>query len=199
MRLSRDRTIINRTGPGMKRTLLLTLPLLLCLSACQSILPENDSSLFGELRGGSFVLHRDVVIAPGYTHIVFQEGTAAHGASEFQPRCELEVKRIMDTPQTIPAGSFRIGRVLGNQRYVRYPPGGIMLAAAGDTIRLAGDDSNEWLMYTYRMQLLSEEQKETPALICGGAYNYPFYARYPTFQEMRDSLGDYATLTLRSE
>jgi hypothetical protein len=87
--------------------------------------------------------------------------------------------------------------VLGDQRYVKHPPGGIKLAAAGDAIRLAGDDSNEWLMYTFRMQLLSDAQAETPTLVCGGAYNFPFYARYPTLQEMRDALGDYATLTLR--
>jgi hypothetical protein len=181
----------------MIRTLQLILPVLL-LTACQSdMLSWRGNLLFSELPGGSFVLHRDVVIAPGLAHIVFQDGTAAHGASEFQPRCELVVKHIMDTPQTIPAGNFRIGRVLGNQRYVKHPSGGIKLAAAGDAIRLAGDDSNEWLMYTFRMQLLSDAQAETPTLVCGGAYNFPFYARYPTLQEMRDALGDYATLTLR--
>lgn len=183
----------------MKLTLLRLLPLLLSLTACQSILPENNHLLFRELSGGTFVLHRDVVIAPGYAHIVFQEGAAAHGANEFLPRCELAVRRIMETPQTIPAGSFRIGAVRGLQRYVDHPSGRILLAAASDTIRLAGDDSNEWYMYTYWMQLLSDERTETPALVCGGAYNYPFYTRHPTLQEMREALGDYATLTLRSD
>ena len=183
----------------MNRALLLLLPLLACLPACQSLLPGDSHLLFRELSGGTFVLHRDVVIAPGYAHIVFQDGTAAHGANEFQPRCELEVRRIMETPQTIPAGSFRIGAVRGLQRYVDHPADRIRLATASDTIRLAGDDSNEWYMYTYWMQLLSDEQRETPALTCGGAYNFPFYARHPTYEEMRTALGDYATLTLRSD
>ncbi|MEN8106580.1 MAG: hypothetical protein ABFS22_01080, partial [Pseudomonadota bacterium] len=78
-----------------------------------------------------------------------------------------------------------------------HPPVRIVLAAASDAVQLAGDSSSEWYMYTYRMQLLSEQQEEAPVLICGGAYNYPFYARYPTLQEMHDALGDYATLTLR--
>ena len=104
----------------------------------------------------------------------------------------------METAQTIPAGHFRIGKVRGVQRYVRQP-GVNMLAAAGGAIQLADDSSNEWYMYTYHMQLLSEEQTEPPVLICGGAYNYPFYARYPTLQEIREALGDYASLTLAGE
>jgi hypothetical protein len=183
----------------MIRALLVTCPLLLILAACQSILPEDNSLLFRELPGGSFILHRDVTIAPERTRIIFQDGTAAHGASEFEPRCELEVRRLLETPQTIPAGSFRIGRVIGILRYVRQPVGRTLLAAAGDEIRLAGDDSNEWYMQTYRMQLISEEQPDAPVLICGGEYNFPFYARYPTLQEMRAALGDYATLSLRDE
>ena len=183
----------------MKRNLLTNLFLLLCLTGCESgFPPRSDDSLFGRLSGGSFVLHREVSIDPSYAHIVFQGGVAAHGASEFEPRCELEVRKVLETSQTIPAGNFRIGKVRGVQRYVRQP-GANMLAAAGGAMQLADDSSNEWYMYTYHMQLLSEEQAEPPVLICGGAYNYPFYARYPTLQEIREALGDYASLTLAGE
>jgi hypothetical protein len=183
----------------MKHNLLTNLFLLLCLAGCQAgISLQSDDSLFGRLSGGSFVLHRDVSIGPSYAHIVFQGGVAAHGASEFEPRCELEVRKVMETTQTIPAGHFRIGKVRGVQRYVGQP-GANMVAAAGGAIQLADDSSNEWYMYTYHMQLLSEEQAEPPVLICGGAYDYPFYARYPALQEIREALGDYATLTLAGE
>ena len=155
----------------MKRNLLTNLFLLLCLTGCESgFPPRSDDSLFGRLSGGSFVLHREVSIGPSYAHIVFQGGVAAHGASEFEPRCELEVRKVLETTQTIPAGHFRIGKVRGVQRYVRQP-GANMLAAAGGAMQLADDSSNEWYMYTYHMQLLSEEQADPPVLICGGAYN----------------------------
>ena len=180
----------------MTRSLLLLIPALL-LTACQSMLPKDGNVLFRKLPGGTFVLHREVVIAPGLAHITFQDGAAAYGASEFHPRCELEVKFIMDTPQTIPAGSYRIGAVRGLQRYVNRPPGGIRLANAGDTLQLADSGTDEWLMHTYWMQLLRDEQEDTPNLICGGAYGFPYYAHYPTLQEIRDSLGNLATLTLR--
>jgi len=178
--------------------LFLLLPVaLLFLTACQGgALPRPGGTLFEQLSGGQFTLHRDITIAPGRVRIIFQEGAAGYGASEYQPRCELEVRDILETPQTIPAGSYRIGKVIGMQRYVRRPAEGTLLAAGGDALRLADDTSNEWYMYTYRMQLLNEQQADAASLVCGGAYNFAFYARYPTLQEMRDSLGDYATLTL---
>jgi len=171
---------------------------LLFLTACQGgTLPRPGYTLFEQLSGGRFTLHRDITIAPGRVRIIFQEGVASYGASEIKPRCELEVKDILETPQTIPAGSYRIGKVIGMQRFVNRPAAGTLQAAAGDTLRLADDSSNEWYMYTYRMQLLNEQQADVASLVCGGDYKFAYYARYPTLQEMRDSLGNYATLTLQ--
>ena len=181
----------------MIRPLLAFSAMLLFLTACQSdALRRPEALLFEQLAGGQFTLHRDITIAPGRVRVIFQEGTASQGASEYKPRCELEVSLILDTPQTIPAGSYRIGKVRGMQRFVNRPTDRIMLAAVGDPVQLADDTSNEWYMYTYRMQLLDEHQADTLTLICGGAYNFAFYARYPTLQEMRTALGNYATLTL---
>jgi hypothetical protein len=182
---------------GMIRPVLVILPLLLFLTACQSdALRRPEALLFEQLAGGQFTLHRDITINPGRVRVIFQQGTASPGATELQPRCELEVRRILETPQTIPAGSYRIGKVRGMQRFVKRPTDGVMLAAVGDPVQLADDTSNEWYMHTYIMQLLSEQQEDAPTLVCGGAYNFAFYARYPTLQEMRTALGDYATLTL---
>jgi len=184
---------------GMIRTLLALPAVLLLLTACQtSGLTGAHATLFGQLSGGTFILHRAVSIPPGSVRVIFQQGVAGHGATELQPRCELEVRRIMETPQTIPAGSFRIGKVRGMQRFVKYQPDRILLAAIDEPVRLANDGDNQWYMYTYRMQLLSDRsQDEAPTLVCGGAYNFAFYARYPTLQEMHEALGDYATLTLQ--
>jgi hypothetical protein len=170
---------------------------LLFLTACQSgPLRHPESLLFGQLAGGQFNLHRDVTIDTGRVRVIFQQGTVSQGASENLPRCELEVRQILDTPQTIPAGSYRIGKVRGMQRFVNRTRAGIMLASAANPMQLADDTSNEWYMYTYRMQLLDERQEEAPTLVCGGAYNFAFYARYPTLHEMQNALGEYATLTL---
>jgi len=177
--------------------LLVLLSLLLPLAACQSGGPaRSEATLFAQLAGGQFILHRSVSIPPGRVRVIFQQGTAGQGASELQPRCELEVRDILETPQTITAGSYRIGKVRGMQRFVKRLSERIMLAGIGDPVLLADDTSNEWYMHTYIMQLQSETQEDAPTLVCGGAYNFAFYARYPTLEEMRVALGDYATLTL---
>jgi hypothetical protein len=193
----RLRDVTTGARHGLIRPFLAFSIVLLLLTACQSdALQRPQALLFEQLAGGQFTLHRDITIAPGRVRIIFQEGVASQGASELKPRCELEVNLILETPQTIHAGSYRIGKVRGMQRFVNRPTDRIMLAAVGDPVQLADDTSNEWYMYTYRMQLLDERQTDTPTLICGGAYNFAFYARYPTLQEMRTALGNYATLTL---
>ena len=52
-------------------------------------------------------------------------------------------------------------------------------------------------MHTYHMKLQSDVHTDAPALICGGAYNFAFYVRYPDLQDMQTALGDYALLKLR--
>ncbi len=195
----RQWNIVATAMQNVIHTLVSLSAILLLLAACQSGGPARpDATLFEQLPGGEFILHRSVSIPPGRVRVIFQQGVADHGASELQPRCELEVRRILDRPQTIPAGNYRIGKVRGMQRFVRIQSKSLMLAAIGGPILLADDTSNEWYMYTYRMQLLNDQfPDEAPTLVCGGAYNFAFYARYPTLQEMREALGDYATLTLK--
>jgi len=181
--------------PGRVTVVLIAL---LWLAGCQHVMPaQAPGLLFERLEGGQFSLRRDVTIPAGHVKVIFQNGHAALGASEYEPRCELEVRHIMETSQIIPAGDYRIGKVLGLLRYVDRQPDGLKLAAAGARVHFADDGFNDWSMHTYRMQLLDDRQSDPPALTCGGAYNYPFYSRYPTLQEMRESLGEYATLSLR--
>jgi hypothetical protein len=168
----------------------------LVLASCQTGLNVRmGGTLFRELPGAEFILHKDITIVPGRVRVIFQEGVLAHAASEFEPHCELEVRKIREAPQTVPAGSYRIGTVRGDIHYVRHLHNKLMLAALGD-MTLASDSSSEWYMYAYHMTLLSELHQAAPTLICGGAFNYPFYADYPGMQEIQEALGDYATLRL---
>jgi hypothetical protein len=82
-------------------------------------------------------------------------------------------------------------------RYVLRPDENIMLAAAGGWQLATGGTDSQWYMRTYHMKLQSDVHAEAPALICGGAYNYAFYVRYPSMEEMLAALGDYAVLKLR--
>ena len=167
------------------------------LSACQSGLQvSTGGGHFEDLSVTSFVLHRDVRISPRQAHVVFQGSAREAGRGEYAPHCELEVRQVREEAQTVRAGSFAITGIRGVTHYVKRPDRRVQLAAA-DGFHLVSDDSGEWIMLAYHFSLHSDEQPDVMRLICGGAYNFPFYARYPDREEIELALGDTASLTFR--
>jgi hypothetical protein len=153
--------------------------------------------MFRALPGGEFILHEEITIAPGRVRMSFQDGAAAYAYGEYYPHCDLVLPEITEEPQIIPAGSYRIGRVIGQTHYVSRPQGPVLLAAAwGGSNLLASSSDSFWYMFAYHMSLHAETPPEQLTLICGGAYDFPFYVKYPSLAEMQASLGEYATLKL---
>ena len=167
------------------------------LSACQSgfQVGTGDGNFQG-LSATSFELHQDIRIPPRQAHAAFQRGTREPGAGEFAPHCELEVRQVLEEAQTVRAGVFDITGVRGFTHYVRRPARRIQLAAA-DGFQLVSDDSGEWIMLAWHFTLHSDEQPDVMRLICGGAYDYPYYARYPDIEDMRLALGDVGSIVFR--
>lgn len=180
------------------RSVLLVLAAILSLAACRAGMQlSGGHTLFGTLPGSEFILHADIIIPPGQLRASFQGGKLLNGASEFEPRCELELRNFSKEPQTIHAGTYTIGTVRGMDRYVLRPDEKMLVAAAG-ILQLASDaGDSQWYMRTYHMKLQSDKQEEVPVLICGGAYDYAFYVRYPDLQDINAALGDHAVLKLR--
>ncbi len=175
----------------------LLLCLLPALTACQSgVLVDRGDGQFQPLIATRLVLHEDVRIPPRQSHVAFQRGSRQPGAGEFAPHCELEVKQVLEEAQTVRAGIFEITRILGVTHYVKRGKRNIRLAA-GDDFQLLADDSSEWIMMAYHFTLHSDEQPGVTRLLCGGAYNYPYFARYPSIEDMRLALGDVATVVLQ--
>jgi hypothetical protein len=170
---------------------------MLAVAACKNAPQmETSQSLFHTLPGSDFILHSDIVIPPGRLRAYFQGGKLLSGASDFEPRCELELRRFSDEPQTIHAGTYRIVTVRGIDRYTLYPDEKIQLVAA-EILQLASDGGDsQWYMHTYHMKLQSDVYTDAPALICGGAYNFAFYIRYPDLEEILAALGDHASIIL---
>ena len=169
--------------------------LLAGVSACQSgLLIESSNDKFQQLSVGTLVLHKDIHIPARQSHAVFQGSGFTYGSGEYAPHCALEIRTVKETPQTVHAGVFEVTSVIGMTHYVQRPHR-IQLAAMGDFQMLA-DDSGEWIMQAYHFSLHSKDQPDVSRLICGGAYGFPFYARYPDEQDIRQSLGEWATLSL---
>ena len=175
---------------------LLPVVLLPVLPACQSgLLVATGDNDYRALSASTLVLHHDIRIPPRQSHVVFQGGAFGYGSGEYAPHCELEVRTVQETAQLVRAGVFDITSVRGITHYVQRPRR-VQLAAACDFRLLADGDSGEWIMLAYHFSLHAAEQPDVIRLICGGAYDFPFYARYPDEQEIRQSLGDAATLSL---
>ena len=176
---------------------LLLLSVLPALPACQSsLLVANGDGQFEPLTVTSLVLHEDVRIPPRQAHAAFQRGSQQSGAGEYSPHCELEVRQVFEEAQTVLAGRFEITQIRGVTHYVKRGKHTIHLAA-GDGFQLLADDSNEWIMLAYHFRLHSDTQPNVLQLMCGGAYNFPFFARYPDVEDMRLALGNAATLILQ--
>ena len=180
----------------MKICSLLVLSLLPILTACQyGFQASGGPNLFRDMQGGEFVLHEDIVVTSGRSHVVFRGDASIQGGSEYYPHCELEVQQVLDTPQTVHADTFTMGKVRGMTHYVMRTAGKLMLAAA-EGFRLVSGDSSEWIMRAYHISLHSEVQPQVRTLVCGGAYNYSYYAHYPSLHEIALALGDAATVRL---
>lgn len=181
------------------RTILITGFCLLSVTACTpGSRQSGEGNMFRALPGGEFVLHKAITIAPGRVRMSFQGGAPAYAYGEFYPHCALVLPEISAEPQIIPARSYRIDRVVGQTHYVSRPQSGPLLLAAarGGNVLLASDPGPDWYMFAYHMSLHAETPPERLTLVCGGAYDYPFYVKYPSLAEMQASLGEYATLNL---
>ena len=173
------------------------------LAACGPLSIRNEATReYVPLRDASLELHRDVVVPPGRARVFFQEGAAQPAINEYRPHCELTVKRLADTPQTIHADRFTVERVSADNLHV-VTSGDVVVAVMAD-FQLAsggggGDGGNGEgrLMKIYTLYLHSDRQPDVLSLVCGGAFNFPALAIRPSLQDIETALGGYATLQLR--
>jgi hypothetical protein len=167
------------------------------LSACGPMtIRDTATHTFVPIQGWVLELHQDVTIPPNRTRIFFQEGRASYGINEYEPHCQLRVRPISERPQPVHADRFTIEKVFGNvDSIVSNDP--IRLAAAGTAVVMGGGgdgDGPSRVIYFYFMGLHSDKQPDVSYLVCGGALDDAALARYPTLQEIRTAMGDYATL-----
>ncbi|MEE8428139.1 MAG: hypothetical protein V3S33_01375 [Gammaproteobacteria bacterium] len=134
------------------------------------------------------VLHRAVVIAPGYARVYFQNGQAAPATNEFEPYCRLELRQVLPIPQTIHPDEFVITKVAYDTTHVA--------AVFGLKLAHGGGGGVSDIIKVWRMRLHSEQQPDVLHLVCGGAVNAPSRARTPSVTQIRAALGSYASLRL---
>lgn len=193
-------THIRRKEPipyGKVRVAVYALTLLLAvgvmLSGCRPYAVRNAADASSHHRsvpvGTVLVLHRELTIAPTYARVFFQNGHAGSAISEYQPHCQLEVRRVLPVTQTVQPDEFVIRKVVYDIIDVAAAPGvklaWIMSGAGGEVSDI---------MMAWDMRLHSDKQPQVVKLMCGGAFDSPGRARLPSLEEMRAALGSYASL-----
>ena len=150
------------------------------------------------IQGWVLELHKDIDIPPRRTRVFFQEGRMLYGINDYKPHCQLRVRDISEQSQSVHADRFTIDNVYGAEDEI-VSNDRIRLAAAGGAVIAGGNgggNGENRLMYFYFMGLHAEKQTNVTYLVCGGALEDPAFAKYPTIQEIRAAMGDYATLIL---
>lgn len=159
---------------------------------------DAATSTYVPVENGEVTLHRPLTVAPGRTRVYLQGGEVSGAINEFEPHCQFRVREIAEHSQRIEPDRFAVGRVFGTEDQVVMRDT-IRLASAAATTLVdggGGDGSGESrIMYIYFMTLNSPRQPQVTYLACGGAMLEPSLAEYPTLQEIRSALGEYATLT----
>jgi hypothetical protein len=179
---------------------ILTLCLSLLVSACTSIpLTASDPGL-NTIRTGSILkLNQPLTIPALKVRTSIQNGEATASVDPSEPYCEIEINTILETSTTLPAGDYKITRVLQYE----YPFSSVkpdskkMVASASETtawesLAMASPDS--FWHYTTAFRLESNLHPDIRQLECGTVFDSGYFARHITIREFEILAGDVMTL-----
>ena len=145
--------------------------LLVCaflLSGCQTAGSTDPASIAFRIPTGSkLVLHKELTIPEGRSHIMLQHGQVANAANEWDVNCRFEVRDL--GPRAIHPDSFLITRYSSQRAWVNQPT----------------------LMRFYKeFHLQSETQPDIMPMVCQD-WADPMMGRPVTVQEVEEALGGY--------
>jgi hypothetical protein len=174
------------------------IPLFL-LQACTPLtIRDTTTNAYVPMQTGSLELHREVRFPRERTRVYFQDGELVPTLNEFKPHCQLEISPLRDEVQTVRPDRFEITWISTRiDPVVMMQP--VRLAAVGMGVGAffcGGDGGVTRQAQVFLFRLHSERQPQVRQLNCGGAFEDPGLAKWPTLQDIARALGDHATLRL---
>lgn len=174
------------------------------LSACNfSLLPLTVSGV-PLSDTASLTINEQISIKPENTRVFIQDGIVVSQFNHYKHNCNLEVrKRDNDNFQFINPGLYRIHSIRNTmENVVRFTPGEtVKLAFQGSQEHIPGlllaevDDSPSDI-YLGMHFYLEGEDSNVMRLSCRGALAPPWDAQPPTLAQIRQALGNLATLEI---
>ena len=168
--------------------------LTIALGSCAPYVVRNPASPYSVVPVGSvLVLHRNVTIPPGQTRAYFQRGKQVSSTDEYVPQCQLEVRDLRQVPQTVHPGRFVVTRLQSDVRSVAYSGGFRFVRVRGGSDDSGGPSMH---MLAWKLYLHSNAQPNVMWLLCGGAFDDPFWAKPPGVDDIRQALGKIASIEI---
>lgn len=163
------------------------------LAGCSNFMGRPDNN---QDTGYQVVLHNPLSIVPEVTRVFLQAGEAfpQYGLNEYEPHCSFEVRDVLQAEtQIIEQDTFKVTRV----QYLREEVVWLRPVQVA-SLQLANpgiDGSPSDIFEGYHFWLYSENQPDVLRMTCRYILTEPWNSRTPTLEEMRYSLGAYATLS----
>jgi hypothetical protein len=173
----------------------LSASLIIALSACQSsMVITDDTRMFAAGQGSSLKLNQYVQIPAQKARVYFQLGkpVLADQLDKFKPWCELEIKTLKDTTQTLAPDLFTITKIDNDSQFIEQN------LDVGRGVAAFGSQAYDLVPYATLMYVQSTNQPDVLRLICVRKAR-PATQGYPTLREMRAVLGDFIHLDIRPQ
>jgi len=169
--------------------------LLLSAQACTNLVPKDENSPYYPVPPGSkLILHRDLPIPPDSARAYLQYGQSVKAPHTSDPYCQFEVNDVLPVEQTLKADEFVVRKTQMDERFISMQPSLIVAAKHG-----FGMDDGDSVTLVWYLWLDSSRQPNVLRLICGGRFDDRYRARRPSIKEIREQLGDVATLVIPDE
>ncbi len=173
----------------------------LLLTACAGMPDSRQRSPdFVPPPGITVTVHRRLPVPPGRTRVFLQYGKVMRqrDLEYYDVSCDFEINTLANTTRYIEPGTFRVTRVRRDEiEIVRRAP--LRYAALGTPAGLQLADGSVQLFEEVSLWLQSNAQPDVRRLTCRGGLADPWEMELPTVAEVREALGDYATVEMKQE
>jgi len=176
-----------------KLYLVLLISLLSLLASCTvPVTKDPDSQFYSVQAGSKLILHKPVEIIANTARTFFQNGKiiAEKDLNIYYPHCSITTLNITDKTRTIQPTTFNIYKVADDEEEasltIKYVARNLMSHTDGPTI--IGQAS-----YYY---LKSNDEPDVARLECI-QWGDPFYVKYVSINDIRQTLGNYFSLILK--
>ena len=177
----------------MLRRFSLLVPALL-LAACAAPVRDADAPYYRVPINSLVTLNQALTVPAGQARVFLQHGkvVAKGKLDQYRPHCDFEVRMVSDGSERIEPDSFNVTRVEVGDDFV------VSRATQVYAALVVINDANQPSMISPYVHhwLSSAHQPQVMRLTCHGGFDYPGIAQYPTVNEIRESLGTAATLSL---